>query len=477
LATIKPVVFVPGFPASELRLAATGEVIFPPALGDFLSAARKQRLVRLLTGPDDPPGSVVAGEPIRVVLNIAKQAQTLYDILGGYGYTTLGGSNFAPVGWDWRGAVDAEKVLDDVTGAIDRLSAQNGGAPVVAIIHSTGGPVFRRCLELRPQTAAKVEQILALGIPWAGTLTSFGYIATGEAFGPLPPFQLSAQEVQGIMSHAQAAYDLLPPDPAKTDMTGIDGSPLNLFVDAAGFQEGPLVDLRWVGADPGRDYMRALAADSDRRLGTRSSEIALAGAAVPPITNIGGWGVSTETRLAIDAAGALSPSQWTVEGDGTIPLVSARWLRGAGVRSFILPIGAYPVGQIPMVHSQIWDSPPMKQIFDQVLQGSAPAPFICAAADGDDAVDPQAPNVRLRLVAADERGRALPNAQATLRGLAQPQTFSLRDSSGNDRLRLEIAVPRTSFRANVGNDLCRFAIDLTWDGAPAPREIPMLIHV
>ncbi|HVT61083.1 MAG TPA: hypothetical protein VHR45_22155 [Thermoanaerobaculia bacterium] len=468
--SLKPVVFIPGFPASELRLKATGEVIFPPALGDFLSAERKQQLIRLLTGPDDPPGSVVAGEPIRAVLDIAKQAQTLYDLLNEYGYSTRGGTNFTPIGWDWRGAVDADQVLADVAGAIDALSAQNGGAPVVAIIHSTGGPVFRRCLELRPELAAKVEQILALGIPWAGTLKSFGFIATGEAFGPFPPFQLSAQEVQGIMSHAQAAYDLLPPDPAKTDMTGVDGKTLDLFVDAAGFQEGPLVDLRWIAADPRFDYMRQRAQDADQRLGQRSSEIVLQGAATPPITNVGGWGVGTETRITIDQAGQLSPPQFTTEGDGTIPLVSARWLRGNGVRSFILPIGAYPVGQIPMVHSQIWNSPPMRQIFDQVLKDTSPAPFVCAAADGDDAVDPQAASVRLRLIAVDATGQALPNAIATLQGLNQPQAFQL-----GGRVRLEIAVPRTDFRANVGSDLCRFEIDVIWDGGR--REIPMLTHV
>lgn len=138
---LKPVVFIPGFPASELRLAATGEVLFPPPLGAFFDAAAKQRLIRLLTGPDVPPGSIVAGEPIRTVLDIAKQAQTLYDLLtNAFGYTTTGGTNFAPVGWDWRGAVDADRVRADVASAIESLSAQNGGAKVVAIVHSTGGP-------------------------------------------------------------------------------------------------------------------------------------------------------------------------------------------------------------------------------------------------------------------------------------------------------------------------------------------------
>jgi pimeloyl-ACP methyl ester carboxylesterase len=466
---LKPVVFIPGFPASELRLAATGEVIFPPPLGTFFDDAAKQRLLRLLTGPDDPPGSVVAGEPIRTVLDIAKQAQSLYDLLTGtYGYTTSGGTNFAPVGWDWRGAVDADRVQADVAAAIDSLAAQNGGAKVVVIIHSTGGPVFRRCLELQPELAAKVERILALGIPWAGTLKSFPFITTGEAFGPFPPLQLSAQEVQGIMSHAQAAYDLLPPDPAKTDMTDANGRPLDLFVDGSGAQQGPLVDLLWIRGGAEQDYMRRNAADADRRLGRRGSTIVLGGgAALPPITNIGGWGTSTQTQCTMDGAGQLVYTQ-TPEGDGTIPLVSARWLRGAMVQTYVLPIGAYPVGQIPMVHSQIWNSPPMLQIFDQVLRGAPPAPFVCCAADGNDAVAPAAQFVRLRLAAADANGLPLPNLKATVRDIAQPVQVSI------PGFRAEIKIARTSFHS-TGSDLCRFSIDVTWDGDR--RNLPMVIHV
>src|SRR5262249_5404361 len=163
---------------------------------------------------------------------------------------------------------------------------------------------------------------------------------------PFPPLQLSAQEVQGIMSHAQAAYDLLPPDPAKTDLTDAGGRPLDLFVDGAGAQQGPLVDLAWIRGGPEQDSMRANAASADQRLGRRTSTIVLGGGAtVPPITNIGGWGVPTLTRCTIDGQGQLAFSS-TPEGDTTIPLVSALWLRGARVQTYILPIGAYPTGQI-----------------------------------------------------------------------------------------------------------------------------------
>jgi pimeloyl-ACP methyl ester carboxylesterase len=179
---LKPVVFVPGFPASEIRQKSKNRTIFPPVLKDLTDDAKKKKLIRLLSGPDDPPGDIVAGEPIRGVLGVAKQAQSLYDVLREYGYTTQDGSLLAPVGWDWRKSVDDAAVQTDLAGAIERL-AQQHGRKVVVIIHSTGGLVLRALLEAKPQLASKIEQILAFGIPWAGTLKAVRYLGKGEAFG------------------------------------------------------------------------------------------------------------------------------------------------------------------------------------------------------------------------------------------------------------------------------------------------------
>lgn len=68
---LKPVIFIPGYRASELWYAPESKRIFPPSLSDLADPARKQRILKLLAGPDDPPGSVVAGDPIREVLGIA----------------------------------------------------------------------------------------------------------------------------------------------------------------------------------------------------------------------------------------------------------------------------------------------------------------------------------------------------------------------------------------------------------------------
>src|SRR5690349_13211765 len=285
---LKPVVFIPGFPASELRQTSRRRTIFPPSLTDLLDREKKKELVRLLVGPDNPPGDIVAGEPIRGVMEVAKQAQSLYDVLRQhFGYTIQGGEDLAPIGWDWRLAVDHPKVQDDVVQAIDRLTQANGRKPVV-FVHSTGGLVLRALLEQRPEVAAKIEQIFAFGVPWAGTLKSLLYAAQGGPFGLVIAGQrivgFSKTEVREVMSHCQAVYDLFPPDPGKTDLRSADGKPLNLFM-VRNRQAGPLVDLTWIPSSPTKDFMRERAGKADQRFGNRSSEIRLPGGApTPPVT-------------------------------------------------------------------------------------------------------------------------------------------------------------------------------------------------
>jgi pimeloyl-ACP methyl ester carboxylesterase len=466
--SIKPVVFIPGFPASELIQTSKNRTIFPPDPRDLLDKGKREKLIRLLIGPDLPPGDIVAGEPIRHVLSVSKQAESLYDILRDYGYTTRSGNNFAAVGWDWRLAVDHIQVQTDIVAAIERLSQENS-SKVVVIAHSTGGLVLRRLLEMRPDVAGRIEQILSFGIPWAGTLKAVRFLAKGETFGFLAA-KLNASEVREIMSHCQAAYDLFPPDPAKTDLHDAAGKRLDIVVGADGSQKGLLVDHSWIPSSPQKDYMREMANRADSRLGRRSNEIQIPGAETPPITNVVGWGFSTDTRAVLD--GGRVDLAATDEGDGTVPLVSAAWLRGANVRTFYIPIGVYPTAGIPNPHSRIWDSPPVMEIFDQVLRGKAAEPLVCAAADADDALDRRS-DVTLRLVALDEKGQPLPNAQAVFRGLPQPVTAKFHGAG-----RLKLILKRGAMRPNVARDLFRFGIDITWGQGDAARsrEVPMLVR-
>jgi pimeloyl-ACP methyl ester carboxylesterase len=213
----KPVIFIPGYPASELVQTSKNRKFFPPNLDDLLDPDKRRQLVALLVGPDNPPGDIVAGEPIRDILGIAKQAQSLYDILRSnrYGYTIHGGTNFRPVGWDWRQAVDASGVQSAALQAIRELRQANGGAKVVVIAHSTGSLVLRRLLETQPEAVQGIEQALVLGATWAGNGVAIRSLVRGQSLG-LWPARLTAADMRKVVRNTQAAYDLFPPDPAKT---------------------------------------------------------------------------------------------------------------------------------------------------------------------------------------------------------------------------------------------------------------------
>jgi pimeloyl-ACP methyl ester carboxylesterase len=457
----KPVMFIPGFPGSELVQTSTGKLIFPPDPFDLLSVSRRQEIVDLLVGPDNPPGDIVAGEPIRGVLGITKQAQSLYDTLHGtYGYTIPGGGDFRPLGWDWRQAVDQPAILDRAEQVLTELQDGNGGAKVVVIVHSTGSLVLRRLLETRPAVVDRIEQVVAFGATWAGNIVAIDSLVNGFEVG-IPPASISASAVSKVIRHTQAAYDLFPPDPAKTNLVGRNGHPLDLFVlDAPGKpQAGPLVDLRWVPAGPTNNFMRQRAADADARMGARTVDIRIpGGVATPPITNVVGWGFTTDTRCVMSPNGDLRIES-TKEGDGTSAAASASWLQGPSVRTMFLPIGVYPTNGIPTVHSRIWDAPPVLQLLDEVLLDHARGPFVCAAADNGEMIDAQS-DVTLRIAAMGPSGGALPNAQVMLNGI------TVHPISLQGQPRIDVRIPRAAIHPGV----FRFAADVSWDSAGGGRE-------
>lgn len=378
----KPLLFIPGFPASELRDRTSGATIFPPSLSTLASASKKAALIeRLIT----IPGDLVAGPPIRDVLGIAKQAQSLYDILDDFGYDTSGSSDdFAAIGWDWRLGIDDATVMNAIAAQIDRL-----GEGIVAIIHSTGGLVFRAFVEQRPDLVNRFEQVMAFGVPWRGTLEALHAITVGESAGFLFA-KLTAAEGREIVSRCQAAYDLLP--------------------ENARFAEE--FDLL-------------------------------------PVTNVCGWGAETWTSAA-----------WTHDkdaGDGTAPVWSSSYIRGANVRTFYLPIGAYAEANIPNPHPRIWDSPPVRELFDEVLNDAPHAPFLAAAADGDNYIDYDA-DVDVRLSA------DVPDCKVTVDvdGSVVPL-----NSDGRGAFILK----RDGIEHNVGSDIYRFSVRFAWDGGTGTRPV------
>jgi hypothetical protein len=336
------------------------------------------------------------------------------------------------------------------------------------IAHSTGSLVLRRLLETQAEAVAGIERVLAFGATWAGNVFAVRSVVEGQSIG-IWPAELAGDDVLKIVRNTQAIYDLFPPDPAegKTRLVSRSGKPLGLFVVSPDREQiGPLVNLRWVPSGAAGTLIRERAADADRRLGARTIQItAQGGGSAPPITNVVGWGAETDTACVMDGQGNLT-FETSKEGDGTSALVSASWLDGPQARTLFLPIGIYPTNGIPTVHSRIWDAPPVLEILDQVLLDQAPAPFVCAAADSDQARDRRS-NVVLRISASDGNGGALPDAQAQLRGIfAKPFAFS-----GHVRMNTEI--PRAAIRPDA-QGIFRFVTEVSWS-TPAGREARELV--
>jgi pimeloyl-ACP methyl ester carboxylesterase len=455
----KPVVFIPGFPATEIIYEPESWRLFPPALSDLRDPDRKRRLIELLSDPRAE--GVVAGKPLLNVLGITKQAESLYNILSSIGYdTTDDSTEFIPVGWDWRRGLDDPETIDRVVDAVERLHVHNG-RPVVVVVHSTGGLVLRAALASRPELAQKIEEILAFGVPWIGTLKALFAIHVGEGvevplLGSLIG-RITDEESRFITSRCQAAYDLLPADPQKTQMPGV-----NLFMKD-GRQVGPTVDTSWIAPGADTDFMRALAANGDTRFGTRDRNFN-----GPPLTNVVGWGRKTLTQCTVAADGSLTfDSSDDLAGDGTAPLVSASWIRGAHVRTFYLPIGVYPAHNMPHAHVRIWDSPPVMQFFSEVLLDEERMPFFAAAADGDDAVDREGETVRIRVSAAAADGKPLPKCRAVAD--LDGQRMMIPIPAGLTRT--EFLVSRQGIRPNLGTTRFRFTIHLDWEMEPG-EQIP-----
>lgn len=439
---LKPVIFIPGFPASELRDKDSGAVVFPPSPGTLLFADRKQAFFETML---DIPGKLVAGPPIRAVLNLAKQAQSLYDILARFGYTIADdgpSNNFAPVGWDWRLGIDAEPTMEAVVNAIRAFDDK-----VVVILHSTGALVFRAFLEKHPEFVERIDQVLAFGGAWCGTLEALFAVHEGRSQTILGIPLMSAEESANLIGHTQAAYDLFPPDPALNDMGNVQ-----LVHGLDGNLAGANVDLSWIKADR-RQYAVPLAERANERLGTRSRIFDL------PLTNVVGWGGPTHPGAVLEQNDIHFLPEEKDAGDGTVPIVSASWIQGPDVRTIVVPIGAFVADPIADRHAHMWDSLAVTDIFREVFRPGTPRnPFIAAAADSDEAIDLNSGAVTIRLTAQTNDGRPLPNciATATIKNRRFPVPFS-------GRTRTLFRVNRQGLEATFG-DFFRFELDFVWDG-------------
>src|SRR6266851_255039 len=336
----KPIVFIPGFPASELR-DGSDNIIFPPTAGTLLNAARKKKFFDAML---DIPGDLVAGPPIRSVMGIAKQAQSLYDILGGFGYTD---ADFAPSGWDCRLGVDAPQTLDAIASAIDDFAPRK----VVMLVHSTGALVLRAFLAEHPELEDSIEQVLAFGGAWCGTLEALYAVHVGHSESILGLKLITAEEGANLIGHTQAAYDLFPPDPARTPMEDVQ-----LVQDTNTNQVGPNVDLSWIKT--GRNYAKPLATAANQRLGARDPKFGTI-----LMTNVAGWGGPTWPSAVLVTKDVQFAPEDKDHGDGTVPYVSTNWITGTNARTIVIPIGAFVADPIPDLHAHMWDSIAVNQLF------------------------------------------------------------------------------------------------------------------
>jgi Lecithin:cholesterol acyltransferase. len=435
----KPTIFIPGFPASELHDKTTGERLFPPPLGDLANAIAKLSIV---------PGDVEAGPPILAKIRfLAPAAQTLYDILRGhYGYDN---NTFIPIGWDWRQSISSDDTVARIEKALKTLSPNKDGK-VIAILHSTGGLVFRAFLERAPEYLPCFEQVLTFGVPWCGALDALQAVDQGVpiTLGPIPI--LSDNDSKKVLQKAQAAYDIFP-----------RCSDMNLF-QSNGHSTTPIDDQSWIPPDAGHDFMRGLAAKAHKRFPRNFDEL--------PLTNVCGWGGDT-LAVCTNVGGTLTfPPPVNDAGDGTVPFISASWLQGAKVRTMPLPMGAYGDALIPRYHGQLWEPSVVRQFFNEVLQDAARKPFIAGAADKDQYLAPQG-KVRIRIAAVAADGSALSNGTARYRlGPAmQSQSF-------NGETRMNIDMPREAFQQQVASNIRRMEIEIHWDGG-TPVKFPVLIQI
>jgi hypothetical protein len=441
---LKPVLFIPGFPGSELR-DANNRVVFPPSPGTLLDDARKQAFFDEML---DIPGNLVAGPPIRSVLNIAKQAQSLYDILARLGYTIAneGASvDFAPIGWDWRLGVDARPTMNAIATAIRNFAPRK----VVPLVHSTGALVLRAFMTAHPELVGNLDQVLSFGGAWCGTLEALFAVHVGHSQSILGINLMTADEGANLIGHMQAAYDLFPPDPARTPMDDVQ-----LVHGSDGRQAGANVDLSWIKPDRVA-YATPLANEANRRLGARSRDFGPL-----PLTNVVGWGAPTYPTAVLQPGDVHILPPEKDAGDNTMPLVSASWIRGANVRTITVPIGAFVADPIPDRHAHMWDSLAVTQIFKELFVAGTPrTELIAAAADSDEAIDLNSGAVTIRMTAQTNDGRPLPNCIATARIMGSRIPVPFRGGT-----RASLRLNRAGITHNLSRDIFRFTIDFQWDG-------------
>jgi len=462
----KPVIFIPGYPGSHLK-TTEGKRIF---LSLLKLLKPTQKFLQQLEGPDDlgEDDGIVAGDPVErlakiLLFDLAKQAKSLYEILAKLGIDP------EKFGYDWRRPVWDVGTQARLKAVVKTLNP-GSGPKIVAIVHSTGGLVLRYFLEQNPTLAARFERVIAFGVPWAGLLKSLQFLDARLKFATL-----TKKQAQRVVAHSWAGFDLLPPDPARTQMLDAEGNPLNLVVDGAGKQTSPLVKEGWFPQEL-KSAMKLRAGQTDSMLGARGPELQLGGRKLP-VTNVVGWGAETTVQATISGSGANQKiSRWEHitepgaldGGDATAPFRSASWLRGADVSRYHLPVG-YHRGAKKFSHSSLWRNPGGRNLLAHFLTGKKLKPFVYSAVDKTDFERKGRSPVKVRISALDATGRPLSGVRIRAidltSGSGKPRTTDLGDG------RHKIALPRARMRHIHGKRFRRTTLKIDWDGGSVNRVV------
>jgi hypothetical protein len=470
----RPVVFVPGLPASELfRVTAAGrERVFLKLPPD----------VPRLLGPDDLAAGdgVEAGAPLPKIkigfLDLAKFADSLYAEL-----RDLGATHVEKVGWDWRRPVWDDhpgQVQERIGQAIDRAFA--AGGPVLLVCHSTGGLAARWFLENSPASVRpKIGAVAAFGVPWVGTLDSFEPLIGEKGF----PFT-SKEDVQRMMGHSWAAFDLLPPDPAATVDALYDRARLVVGPHTEPSGElavsSPIAERGWIDRQAPTVALRAAMdrrrIESHARLGARSPTLLGVGAQVPVVL-FAGWGRDTLRQATLSPNGEVTISSTLDgqdpgmdDGDGTIPRVSAAWLRGGNVRRFHVPIGHYPnAGELP--HARLWNNPGAAAALAALLHDDPLPSQAEAAMDWSDFVETSNDLVTVRCQASDANGMIPAGARIRLRLGPQITPWDEVDPAFGGRYMVRVARDAVP---TFGNRFRRLEVEIDLANGGSPKRVALL---
>lgn len=218
----RPVVFVPGFMGSELW---RGSERVWPNLRMLMSNPE------VFQNPDETPldPRSVLNEVV-VVPNLIKLEQ--YNRLGnfleeGLGYTR--GKDLMEFPYDWR--QDIRMIARRLADAIDQWQARSSAArqPITIIAHSMGCLVSRYYVE-RLGGGEKVERLVLLGGPHAGTLTAFSTLVEARIL----PFGIMGDRMRQVVSSFPSLYQILPTRLPVADQSGY---PVNLLTDESWLPE------------------------------------------------------------------------------------------------------------------------------------------------------------------------------------------------------------------------------------------------